>query len=277
MSTIQNIETIKSRMRDTWNSGDYGRFATYMEPGALKILKGWAISRGQSLLDVACGTGQISIPASRSGVKVTGIDIAINWIAVARACARSEGLDAKFDEGDAENLLYPNGSFDVIATVVGAMFAPQPDKVAAELIRVCKPGGRILMVNWTPEGFVGQMLKTIGKHLPPPSDVPSPLLWGNEEIVKERFGNNVSHIILTKKIYPLWHYPFDVPEVVQFFFNNYGPAKKALQALGEEGGKSLRKELEQVFSDFNIAKDGTTTLYGEYLEVDASKKLGGAI
>jgi len=273
MSTIQNIDTIKSRMKDTWNAGDYGKFATYMEPGALEILKGWGISQGQSLLDVACGAGQISIPASRSGVKVTGVDIAANWIAVARARVRSEGLDAKFDEGDAECLQYPNGSFDVVATVVGAMFAPQPDKVATEFIRVCKPGGRMLMVNWTPEGFVGQMFKTIGKHLPPPSDVPSPLLWGNEEIVKERFGNAASHIILTKKIYPLWHYPFDVPEVVQFFFDNYGPAKRALQALGEEGCKPLRKDLEKVFSDFNIAKDGTTTLFGEYLEVDALKKL----
>ena len=91
--------------------------------------------------------------------------------------------------------------------------------------------------------------------------------------MKERFSNSVSHIILTKKIYPLWHYPFDTPKVVQFFFDNYGPAKKALQALGEEGGKSLRKDLEKVFSNFNISKDGTTTLYGEYLEVDALKKL----
>ncbi len=272
MSTVQNIDIIKSRMKDTWNAGDYGKFATYMEPGALGILNGWGISQGRSLLDVACGAGQIAIPASRSGIKVTGVDIAVNWVTVAQARALSEGLDAKFDEGDAESLPYPNGSFDVVATVVGAMFAPQPEKVTAELIRVCKPGGRMLMVNWAPEGFVGQMFKTIGKHLPPPSDVPSPLLWGNEEVVKERFGNAVSHIILTKKIYPLWHYPFEVPEVVQFFFDNYGPTKKALQALSEEGGKSLRKDLERVFSDFNVARDDTTTLFGEYLEVDALKK-----
>lgn len=272
MSTIQNIETVKSRMKDAWNSGDYGKFATYMEPGAIEILNEWKIAPGERLLDVACGAGQISIPASRAGVSVTGVDIAPNWIATARARAASEGLDAGFDEGDAEALPYKEGAFDVVTTLVGAMFAPRPEMVASELVRVTRPGGRILMVNWTHEGFVGRMFKTIGKHLPPPSDVPSPLLWGNEEVVKTRFGNAVSHIILTKKIYPLWNYPFGVPEVVQFFFENYGPTYRAAQALDGEKRGALRKDLEQVFSEYNIARDGTTTLYSEYLEVDAVKK-----
>ena len=272
MSTIQNLEAVKSRMKDVWNSGDYGRFATYMEPGAVEILRGWNIAPGAKLLDVACGAGQISIPAARAGVNVTGVDIAPNWILAARGRARNEGLDAKFDEGDAESLPYKAGTFDVVTTLVGAMFAPRPELVASELVRVTKPGGRILMVNWTPEGLVGRMFKTIGKHLPPPSDVPSPLLWGNEEVVKTRFGNSVSHIILTKKFYPVWSYPFGVPEVVQFFFDNYGPTNRASQALDGEKRAALRKDLEQVFSEYNIARDGTTTLHGEYLEVDAVKK-----
>lgn len=273
MKTIQNIETIKTRMKDAWNAGDYGKFATYMEPGAHVILKGWRIQPGCGMLDVACGAGQISILASRAGVKVTGVDIAPNSIDFARARAMKEGLDARFDEGDAECLPYAENSFDVVATIVGAMFAPQPDKVASEFVRVCRPGGRMLMVNWTPEGFVGQMFKTLSKYVPPPSDVPPPVLWGNEEIVKERFGKSVSHIILTKKIYPLWNYPFEVPEVVQFFFDNYGPMHKAINALDEEKGKALRKDLENLFSEFNIAAyGGTTTLHGEYLEVDAVKK-----
>lgn len=272
MSVIQNIETIKTKMKDAWNAGDYGRFATYMEPGASEILRGWHLPHGCSMLDVACGAGQISILASRAGINVTGVDIAPNSIDSARARAAREGLDARFDEGDAENLPYADESFDVVTTLVGAMFAPQPEKVAREFVRVCKPGGRMLMVNWTPEGFVGQMFKTLGRHVPPPSDVPPPVLWGNEEIVKERFGKSVSHIILTKKIYPLWDYPFDVPEVVQFFFDNYGPMHKAINALGNEGGKSLRNDLEKLFSDFNIAENGTTTLFAEYLEVDAVKK-----
>lgn len=272
MSSIQNIDTIKSRMKDAWNAGDYGTFATYMEPGAVEILNGWGISPGQSMLDVACGSGQISIPASRSGVKVTGVDIAPNSIEFARGRAEKEGLDATFEEGDAEGLTYSDSSFDVVATIVGAMFAPQPDKVTSEFLRVCRPGGRMLMVNWTPEGFVGQMFKTIGKHVPPPSGVPSPLLWGNEEIVKERFGDGVSHIVLTKKTYPLWRYPFSVPEVVQFFFESYGPMEKALQSLDEEAGRALRSDLEDVFSAYNAERNGTTTLVSEYLEVDAVKK-----
>lgn len=272
MSVIQNIETIKTRMKDAWNAGDYGKFATYMEPGAFEILKGWNIQPGCSLLDVACGAGQISILASRAGVDVTGVDIAPNTIASARARATREGLDTRFDEGDAESLPYADDSFDVVTTLVGAMFAPQPEKVAREFVRVCKPGGRMLMVNWTPEGFVGQMFKTLSKYVPPPSDVPPPVLWGNEEIVKERFGKSVSHIILTKKIYPLWDYPFGVPEVVQFFFDNYGPMNKAINALDKTAGESLRKDLENVFSDFNVAENGTTTLFSEYLEVDAFKQ-----
>ena len=116
------------------------------------------------------------------------------------------------------------------------------------------------------------MFKTLGKYVPPPSGVPSPLLWGNEEVVKERFGHSVSHMILTKRIYPLWDYPFDVPEVVQFFFDNYGPMNRAMHVLDRAGGKSLRTDLEKLFSEFNVAENGTTTLFGEYLEVDALKK-----
>jgi ubiquinone/menaquinone biosynthesis C-methylase UbiE len=155
-----------------------------------------------------------------AGINASGVDIAS--IDCGRPGTRKKGrARCEFDEGDAESLPYADECFDVVATLVGAMFAPQPEKVAQEFIRVCKPGGRMLMVNWTPEGFVGQMFKTLGRYVPPPSDVPSPLLWGNEEVVKERFGYSVSHMILTKKIYPLWDYPFDVPEVVQFFFDNW--------------------------------------------------------
>lgn len=272
MHTIANLDTIKTRMKGAWNAGDYGRFATYMEPGAVEILNNWKINPGQTMLDVACGTGQMSIPAARSGVNVTGVDIADNSIYYAQNRARAEGLDAKFEVGDAECLDYEDNSFDVVATVVGAMFAPRPDKVASELLRVCKPGGRILMVNWTPTGMVGHMFKTIGQHVPSPSDVPPPPLWGVEEIVKDRFDENISSLKLQRKYYPLWYYPFGVPEVVQFFFDCYGPTEKAYQSLDDDGRKSLRAGLEKVFSEYNIATDGTTVFESEYLEVEAVKK-----
>ena len=272
MSTIKNIEEIKIKMKNAWNSGDYGKFATFMEPGAIEILKGWNIAPGEKLLDVACGSGQIAIPAARAGVNVTGVDISPNWIALARERAEAEGLDVKFDEGDAEDLPYEDGSFDVVATIVGAMFAPQPDRVATELLRVCRPGGRILMVNWTPEGMVGHMFREIGKHAPPPQGVAPPVLWGDEKTVRDRFSDGLSSLRLTRKDYPLWTYPFGPEELVQFFFDFYGPTEKAYGSLDETGKESLRKGLERVFSDHNVSKNGTTSLRAEYLEVEAVKK-----
>jgi len=270
MSTIPNIEVVKTKMKGAWNAGDYGTFATYMEPGAIEILEGWNILPGQTLLDVACGAGQISIPAARAGIKATGVDIAPSSLESARKRAE-EGLDVTFDEGDAENLPYDDNSFDVVATVVGAMFAAQPDKVASELLRVCKSGGRILMVNWTPQGMVGHMFREIGRHVPPPPNVEPPPLWGDEETVKERFGDGVSSLRLTKKNYPLWTYPFSVAEVVQFFFDTYGPTEKAYESLDNRGRKSLREGLERVFSEYNTSTNGTTDFASEYLEVEAVK------
>lgn len=272
MSSIPNIEVIKTKMKSAWNAGDYGKFATYMEPGAIEILSEWNIRQGESMLDVACGAGQISIPAARAGISVTGVDIAPNSIQYARKRAEHEGLDARFDEGDAECLPYEDNSFDVVATVVGAMFAPQADIVASELLRVCKPGGRILMVNWTPQGMVGHMFKEIGRHAPPPSNVPPPVLWGDEETVRERFPDGVCSLRLTRKNYPLWTYPFEVPEVVQFFFDYYGPTERAYKSLDDKGRNSLRKGLEEVFSNYNIDANGTTTFVSEYLEIEAVKK-----
>jgi len=272
MSTIPNIQEIKTRMKGAWNAGDYGVFATYMEAGAEEILNSWNIKKGQSFLDVACGSGQISIPASRAGLNVTGIDIAPNSIEFAKSRASNEGLNAVFEEGDAESLRFEDNTFDVVATIVGAMFAPQPDKVASELLRVCKPGGRVLMVNWTPTGMVGEMFKAIGRVVPPPSNVEPPVLWGVEEIVEDRLGHGCSKLNLTRKTYPLWNYPFDVPEVVEFFFNYYGPTQKAYQSLDKQGQNELRAGLEEVFSKHNIEKSGTTTFISEYLEVEAIKK-----
>jgi SAM-dependent methyltransferase len=266
------MEALKVRLKTTWNSGDYGTFARYMEPGALKLLAEWQIPPGSRLLDIACGAGQIAIPAARAGINATGLDLAPNWIEQARARAASEGLAAQFDEGDAEQLPYPDASFDVIVSLVGAMFAPRPERVAAELVRVCRPGGRIIMVNWTPSGLVGQMFKAIARHVPPPPGVPSAMLWGDEATVRQRLNDGIKALTLTHRTYPVWNYPFGVPEVVEFFRETYGPVQRAFAALDAEGQKTLRNDLEQVFSQYNRAADGTTSLEGEYLEVIAVRK-----
>ena len=265
------MEALKTRLKATWMSGDYGHFATYLEPGALEFLSRIHVEPGVRVLDVACGAGQTAIPLSRAGAKVTGVDIATNLIEQARARAQAENLDARFDEGDAEMLPYEDGSFDLVISLIGAMFAPRPDLVAAELKRVCRPGGKIIMGNWTPTGFVGQMFKVHGKHVPPPAIMAPPVKWGDEEIVRERLSDGTSHLKLSRRLYP-FRYPFPPTEVVEFFRTYYGPSHKAFAALDAEKQSALRRELEQLWTEHNTAADGTTSIGSEYLEVVAIRK-----
>jgi SAM-dependent methyltransferase len=269
-SMTPEMESLKTRLKATWMSGDYAEFAKPMEPGALEFLERIAIPPSTEMLDVGCGAGQIAIPAARAGVRVTGADIAANSIEEARARASAEGLDARFDEADAEMLPYGDASFDVVVSLIGAMFAPRPDRVAAEFVRVCRPGGRIIMGNWTPEGFVGQLFKTMGKHVPPPPLMPSPLLWGNEATVRERFQDHVSELKVTKRQYP-FNYAFGPAEVAEFYRMYYGPTNRAFAGLDSDQQAALREDLEQLWTQHNRATDGTTQYGGEYLEVIAVK------
>ncbi len=171
------MESLKNRLRATWISGDFGEIATSIAAGAEEFVSGLGLKPGTRVLDVACGTGNLAIPAARAGAIVTGLDIAPNLLDQARARAKAEGVEAIFDVGDAEDMPYGDASFDVVMTMFGAMFAPRPEVTASELKRVCRPGGLIAMANWTPEGFIGQMFKATGKHVKPPAGMPSPLLW----------------------------------------------------------------------------------------------------
>ncbi len=263
-----DMEVLKTRLKATWQSGDYGKFATYLLPGAMTFLERLAIWPGIKILDVACGAGQIALPAARAGAQVTGIDLAANLVAQARERAQAERLEIRFDEGDAENLPYETGSFDLVVSLIGAMFAPRPERVAAELVRVCKPGGRIVMANWTPEGFVGQMFKTMGKHVPPPPIMPSPLKWGDEATLRERLRDGVAELAATKRMYP-FKYPFPPTEVVEFFRAYYGPTNRAFAGLDEQGQAALRSDLVALWARHNRAEDGGTAIDSEYLEVIA--------
>jgi 2-polyprenyl-3-methyl-5-hydroxy-6-metoxy-1,4-benzoquinol methylase len=172
------MESLKNRLKGTWSAGDFGRIAKSYETGAAEFIARLALKPGQRVLDVACSTGNLAIPAAKAGAEVIGIDIAPNLVEQARQRAASERLAIKFEEGDAEQLPYEDGSFDAVISMFGAMFAPRPDVVAAELTRVTRSGGLIAMANWTPSSFVGQMFKTIGALVPPPALMPSSLLWG---------------------------------------------------------------------------------------------------
>jgi SAM-dependent methyltransferase len=268
IATAPEMQALKERLKATWMSGDYGHFAKYLEPGALHFLARLAIGRGTRMLDVACGAGQTAIPAARAGAIVTGVDIASNLIEQARNRALAEDLEVRFDEGDAEMLPYEDASFDLVLSLIGAMFAPRPDRVAAELLRVCRPGGRIAMGNWTPEGHVGQMFKIIGRHVPLPPLMTSPVKWGDEATVRERMRDGVARLDLTKRLYPM-RYPFSPAEVVEFFRVYYGPTNRAFAALEPDAQDALRRDLEQLWSANNLATDGTTHIESEYLEVIA--------
>jgi len=264
------IDDLKIRLKDTWMDGNYDFFSRFMAPSAAQLLDPLGLAPGTTLLDVACGSGQLALVAAERGLKATGVDIATNLIRAARVRAAVAGLDVSFDEGDAERLPYQDASFDVVASLFGAMFAPRPDRVAAELLRVCRPGGIVCMGNWTKEGFVGAMFKTFARFLMPP-DMPSPLLWGDEGVVGERFGERVSSIGLRRVAYR-FDYPFPPAGVVDFFREYYGPATRAFAAIGRAEKAALRAELVQLWSAHNTATDGEhTTVDAEYLEVVATR------
>jgi SAM-dependent methyltransferase len=260
------IDALKARLKATWEDGNYDYFSRFMEAGAVEFLDRLNIPAGATLLDVACGSGQLALIAARRGARVTGVDIAANSIQAARGRASAEGIDARFDEGDVEALPYADASFDVVASLYGAMFAPRPDLTASELLRVCRPGGTIAMGNWTPQGFVGTMFKTFARFIAP-SGMPSPVLWGDERTVSERFGAGLSQLRTTRVNYR-FDYPFTPEGVVEFFRENYGPTTRAFATLNDTDQAALRTDLINLWSSQNKAVEpGRTVVDAEYLEV----------
>jgi SAM-dependent methyltransferase len=268
MNTVSpDLAELKSRMKSMWMAGDFGQIATFSADEGESFVRRIGIKPGVRVLDVACGTGNTALPAAQAGGIVTGVDIATNLLAQARKRAAAEELDIRFDEGDAEELPYADQSFDVVLTMFGAMFAPRPEKVAAELIRVCKPGGKIAMASWTPQGFIGKTFQATAKMVPPPP-LPPPLLWGEENVVRQRLGQGTSSIVCTRQNVR-FHYPFLPTQTVDFFRRYYGPTQMAFSRLDEAGQASLAQQLEALWTEHNTARDGTTQVDGEYLEVQA--------
>lgn len=259
-------DPLTARVRAIWSAGDFRAVARGYASGAALFVDRLTLEPGTRVLDVACGAGGLSLPAARAGARVTGIDIAAYLIDAARAEADQAGLTAQFDVGDAEEMPYPDQSFDVVMTMFGAMFAPRPARAAAELLRVTRKGGLIAMANWTPTGFIGRMLRAHVALVPPPPDLASPLAWGDETVVRERFGNRVSQIVCTPR--PIgFRFPVAPSEVTDLFATAYGPTLMALRALDAKGQQSLRGALTQLWTDHNVATDGTTLVWSEYLEV----------
>jgi SAM-dependent methyltransferase len=269
LTLAPDIESLKLRLRATWMAGDYDRFSRFMENDARSFYERLDVPPGAHLLDVACGSGQLALSAAREGVRVTGVDIAENLIERAHARSVAEGLPARFRVADAEALPFPDSSFDVVASLIGAMFAPRPHLVARELTRVCAPGGTIALANWTAGGFVGKMFNAIAKFIAP-SGMPSPLLWGDETVVRERFGAQVCELKFARRHYT-FDYAFPPSDVVNFFRLYYGPVNRAFGSLDRAGRKSLHQDLEAVWSEHNRGRDGFTLVAAEYLEVIATR------
>ena len=269
--TTSDLQTIKARQKATWESGDFGEVAKTIMPVAEEFIARLPLRTGMRVLDVACGSGNLAMAATRRGCKAKGVDIAANLIAQARERAATEGLDIEFREGDAEALPYADSEFDAVVTMFGAMFAPRPEVVAAELLRVTKPGGFIAMANWTPEGFIGKMFEVFKRHLPPPPvGVPSTMLWGHEAVVRERLAA-FSGLELARRI-AVMRYPFPPAETVDFFRRYYGPTGKAFDALSVEAQSALRRDLVELQTTHNSATvPGTTEAQAEYLEVVATR------
>jgi SAM-dependent methyltransferase len=264
-----DLPALKARQKAIWESGDFGEIAKTIMTVAEEFMARLPLSPGMRVLDVACGSGNLAMIAARRGCPTKGVDIAGNLIAQARARAAAERLEIEFVEGDAEALPYADGQFDAVVSMFGAMFAPRPEVVAAEMRRVTRPGGFIAMANWTSEGFIGKMFEVFKRHLPPqPNGVPSVMLWGNEAAVRERLAA-FGEVRLERRIAAM-RYPFTPAGTVDFFRRYYGPTAKAFDALAPEAQAALRSDLVELQTVHNAARTpDTTEARAEYLEVVA--------
>jgi SAM-dependent methyltransferase len=268
-----DIQSIKARQKATWESGDFGQVAKLITPIAEQFMARIELRPGMTLLDAACGTGNLAVIAARRGCITSGLDIASNLVSQARERARQESLNIEFTEGDAEAMPYPDASFDAVVSMYGVMFAPRPERVVSELQRVTKPGGLIAMANWTPDGFIGKMFAVFARHLPPPAGLPSPLLWGDEAVVRSRFNGAIAELRLTRQIARMC-FPFDPAGTVDFFRRYYGPTLRAFGALDASAQAALMRDLVALQTGHNVSTDpNATDTPAQYLEVHARRAL----
>ncbi|MBA3793988.1 MAG: class I SAM-dependent methyltransferase [Rubrobacter sp.] len=265
-----DMGAIKERMHKVWTSGEYARIGNPLVIMGELLCEAVDLRSGDEVLDVATGSGNTAISAARRFCEVTGMDLAAESIEHARKRAGAEGMDITFEVGDAENLSYPDASFDVVLSTLGVMFCPNQEKAAGELLRVCRPGGKIGLANWTPDGFIGNMFRTIGKHVPPPPGMKPPPLWGTEERLRELLGEGVSSLETRRRTY-VFRYP-SAGYFVEYFRNFYGPTFRAFMALDQSGQEGLARDLEELLDNWNTSGDETLVVPSDYLEVVAVRR-----
>ncbi len=265
-----DLQALKTRQHAAWSSGDYAIVGTTLQIVGENLCEALDLSAGSKVLDVAAGNGNATLAAARRWCDVTSTDYVPSLLERGRIRAAAEGLLVEFKEADAEALSFADGAYDVVVSTFGVMFTPNQDKAAAELLRVCKSGGKIGLANWTPDGFIGQLFKTLGKHLPPPAGVKSPALWGTQSRLTELFGAAASSIKAEPRDFV---FRYRSPEhFLEIFKTYYGPTLKAFAALEEPKRAALGDDLLALVGRMNRAKDGTMIVPSEYLEVVVTKR-----
>lgn len=270
MSDSVDLQAVRQAQQKTWSEGDFGMVAGLVMMVSEELVEALDVIPGERVLDVACGSGNAALAAARrSWGNTVGVDFVPELLARGRERAATERLDVEFVEGDAAELPFEDGTFDVITSVFGAMFAPEQEKAAAELLRVCKPGGRIGMANWTPDGTVSSMFAAIAKYAPPPPGMKPPVLWGTEERVRELFGDGISGLEIERKASRQGFRSAD--HYLDFFRTYFGPVKMAFERVGPDREGELESELRQLLAEGNTAGDRALVLEPDYLQVVATR------
>ena len=260
-----DLESIKAKQQTIWASGDFAVLGVTLQIVGESLAEAADIRAGERVLDVAAGNGNATLAAAHRFAHVTSTDYVPELLDKGAARAAAEGLAVEFEVADAEALPFADGSFDAVLSTYGVMFAPNHGKAAGELLRTVRSGGRIGLANWTSEGFIGQLFKVVGKHVPPPAGLQSPALWGSEPYIVQLFGRQAADIRSTRKMF---NFRYESPaHWIQIFRDYYGPTLKAFAALDAGGQKRLESDLTELLERSNIAGRGSLVVPGEYLEV----------
>ncbi len=261
---------IKAKQNAAWASGDYAKIGTTLQIVGETLAEAMDLAPGAKVLDVAAGNGNATLALARRWCNVTSTDYVDLLLERGRVRAEAEGLDVEYRMADAENLPFQDGSFDAVVSTFGVMFAPRQEVAAAEMLRACRSGGAIGMANWTPEGFIGELFKTIGRHIAPPAGVNSPARWGTKDWLKKTFGSHARTLAIADREFIFRYRSPD--HFVEIFRTYYGPVHKAFLALDAGGQSKLAEDLHATIGRFNTARDGTMRVPSAYAEVVAVKR-----
>jgi len=265
-----DFEALKTRQHAAWSSGDYAAIGATLQIVGEELCEAMDLRAGQRVLDVAAGNGNVTLAAARRWCNVVSTDYVDALLERGRSRAAADGLAVEFKEADAEALPFDDASFDAVVSTYGVMFTPNQDRAAAELIRVCRRGGKIGLANWTPEGFIGRLFKTLGGHVPPPPGAKSPLLWGTEARLEEMFGPSANGIRAERRNF-MFRYR-SAEHFVDFFKACYGPMLKAFAALDAAKQEALKRDIIALIASMNRSGDSTMVVPGEYLEIVITRR-----